>query len=282
MARVEVTKARWFAAQEEEKRSVESADDIKEWLRVRRHTWKALLDSLKDVAPIDSSKRILDVGCGPTSVFLSIREGDKHAVDPNLDRLFQLHPFIKDVEEYKDVRFTAKPIEETTFDKQFDLIFLINVLDHVDALKPVTDKVGELLSPTGIIVVVVDCYADGAVKKLMSFFDVDLPHPHHFIVEDIVNLFPGYELRKKDDQIFHIFQGCTFKGEKSEIEIYRVDRLLARMKQILKREGKLGNIPFMAKYTLCYTLALVIAVIRRREKPIHPLKKLRLFVFQKS
>jgi len=88
----EVSKTRWLAAHEQEKKGLESADDIKEWLRVRRNTWGSLVDLLKNEIPVDDSKRILDVGCGPTSIFLALRSGEKYAVDPNLERLSRIAP----------------------------------------------------------------------------------------------------------------------------------------------------------------------------------------------
>ena len=277
-----MSSARWRDAQEQEKKGIESAEDIREWLRVRRHTWASLLDSLKCEVAFDGSKRILDIGCGPTSIFLALREGEKYAVDPNLDRLFELHPFMKDIEEYEDVNFVSRPLEEVVFDRQFDLVFVINMLDHVGALQQVVDKVDELLAPSGTLVIVVDCYADRAVRNIMSFFGVDLPHPHHFLAEDIVRLFSGYRLKKQDNQISGIYGDDTFRGKRSEIEIYRVDRFITRMRQILTMEGKERDVLFVLKYVLCYSLALLVALLRRRETPIHPLKKLRLFVFQKG
>lgn len=276
-----ISRARWLAAQEQEKKGIESAEDMKEWLRVRRHTWASLLDLLKGEIAFDSSKRILDIGGGPTSIFLALREGEKYAVDPNLERLFDLHPFMREVEEYKDVNFISSPIEEAALDKQFDLIFMINVLDHVGALKAVIDKVNELLVSFGILVIIVDCYADRAVRNIMSFFDIDLPHPHHFVTDDIIRLFPDYKLKKQDNKVREIFTDCTFRGKKREIKIYRVDKFIALMTKILKEEGKGGDILFISKYILCYSLALLIASLRRQERPIYPLKKARLFVFQK-
>lgn len=278
----EVSKARWLVAHKIEKQSLESAENIKEFLRVRRHTWGSLIESLRGEIAFDSSKRVLDIGCGPTSIFLALREGDKYVVDPNLEHLFQLHPFMRKVEEYRDVNFISSPVEEATFDRQFDLIFIINVLDHVGALKPVTVKIDELLAHSGTLVVIVDCYADRAVRGIMSFLDVDLPHPHHFVAEDITRMFSSYKLKKQDNNISDIFRDCTWRGKKREIEIYRVDKFAALMWQILKEQGKRGDILFTSKYILCYSLALLIALLRRREKPIHPLKKARLFVFQKT
>jgi 2-polyprenyl-3-methyl-5-hydroxy-6-metoxy-1,4-benzoquinol methylase len=277
-----VSTARWLAAQEQERKGIESAEDMKEWLRVRRHTWRSLLELLKGEIAFDSSKRILDIGGGPTSIFLALRGGEKYAVDPNFERLFDLHPFMREVEEYKHVNFISSLIEEAALDKQFDLIFMINMLDHVGALKPVMDKVNELLVSSGILVIIVDCYADRAVRNIMSFFDIDLPHPHHFVTPDIIRLLPDYKLKKQDNKVREIFTDCTFRGKRREIEIYRVDKFIALMRKILKDEGKGRDILFISQYVLCYSLAMLIALLRRQEKPIYPLKKPRLFVFQKQ
>ena len=277
-----VSKKRWLAAQEQEKKGIESAEDIREWLRIRRHSWGNLLDSLKGDIALDSSKRILDIGGGPTSIFLALREGEKYVVEPNAERLLKLHPFMREVEEYRDVNFISTPIEEADFDKQFDLIFIINVLDHVGTLKLVVDKIDELLAPSGMLIVVVDCYADRAVRRIISFFDVDLPHPHHFVADDIMRLFSNYKLKKQDNKVFGLINELPFKGKRAEIKIYRVDKFIDRMSQHLSNSGKKGDILFASKYILCYSLALLIASLRRQEKPIHPLKKSRLFVFQKQ
>ena len=277
-----VSKARWLAAQEHEKKGIESAEDMREWVRVRRIAWGNLVDSLKGEIAFGTSTRILEIGGGPTGIFLALREGEKCAVDPNCERLFSLHPFMREVEEYKDVNFIASPIEEAAFDKQFDLVFTINALDHVGALKPVIDKIDELLAPSGTLVIIVDCYADGAVRDVLSFFDVDLPHPHHFVAQDVIGMFSSYKLRKQDNKIFELINEPPFGGKRREIEFYRVDKFIARMGQILSIEGKKGDIFFAVKFYLCYSLALVITLLRRKERPFYPFKKARLFVFQKQ
>ena len=277
-----VPKARWLAAQEQEKKGIEDAEDMKEWLRVRRHTWRNLLELLKGEITFDSSKRTLDIGGGPTCIFLALRNGEKYAVDPNFERLFNLHPFMREIEEYKDVNFISSPMEEAALDKQFDLIFMINMLDHVNTPKSAIDKVNELLAPSGILILIVDCYADRAVRNIMGFFDIDLPHPHHFVADDIIRLFPDYKLNKQDNKVSKIFTDCTFRGKGREIPIYRVDKLIALARNLLKDEGKERDVLFISKYVLCYSLAMLTASLRRQEKPIYPLKKPRLFVFQKQ
>jgi SAM-dependent methyltransferase len=254
---------------------------MKEWIRVRRYTWACLINLLKEDITFDNSKRILEIGGGPTSIFLALREGQRYMVDLNCEFLFQLHPFIKELEEYKDVNFIASPIEEAAFDKKFDLIFTINMLDHVGEFEPVLGKIDELLK--GTLVIIVDCYADVVVRNIIRFFDVDIPHPHHFVVSDIIKLFSSYQLVRQENNLSSIFDTCTFRGQKSKIEIFRIDRLASRMIQNLSSSQKKGTYLFVfsLKYVFCYSLALLVSFLKRCEKPIHPLKKPRLFIFKK-
>ena len=280
--KTEITEKRWLAAHKIESAGLESAEDITEFLHLRRYTWAKLIDLLKDEIAFDNLKRVLDIGCGPTSIFLALREAEKYVVDPTLDHLFKLHTFVREVEEYSDVNFVSSIIEETTFDRQFDLIFTINALDHVGSLKPVIDKIEELLAPSGFLVVIVDCYADRTIRNIMRFFDVDIPHPHHFIADDITTIFSTYTLKKQENNILELFQESPFKGKKKEIKIYRLDKFITLMHQVLKSMKKQKDIFFIARYMLCYSLSLLIAALTRREKPIYPLKKARLFVFHKG
>lgn len=254
---------------------------MKRRISERRRTWANLLDLLKDVVTFDNSKRILDIGCGPTSIFLSLRKGEKYALDPTLKSLFDICPFLRGIEEYKDVNFISSPIEDVTIDKQFDLIFMINVLDHVGELKPVIDKIDELLAPFGILVLLVDCYADPVVRNIIKFFDVDLPHPHHFVAEEVIGLFPSHRLIKYGNRAFEIFPDCVSREQGGDIPIYRVDRFIAQKVQELSELGKKGDPLFALKSFLSSGLCYFVTPLRRRERPLVGLKKRRLFVFQK-
>jgi len=57
-----VSKARWLAAQEQKKKGIESAEDMAEWLRVRRHTWASLLDLLNYVSLFSTSNSLVTEG----------------------------------------------------------------------------------------------------------------------------------------------------------------------------------------------------------------------------
>jgi SAM-dependent methyltransferase len=188
---------------------------------------------------------------------------------------------MREVEEYKDVNFISSSIEEINLDKQFDTIFMINVLDHVADLKPVIEKVDELLAPSGILILPVDCYADRMVRSIQRVFDADVPHPHHFVAEDIIALFPNYKLVKYDNKAFEIFPDCVSIVQGGDIPIYRVDQFIAQKIQELDELGKKGDILFAIKRFFSSGLCYLITLFRRKEMPLAGLKKRRLFVFQK-
>ena len=278
----EVSKARWLVAQEQEKRAIElSTTDMVEHLRAHQRIAVRFLDSLKHEIALTGDKRVLEIGGGPTCIFLALREGIRYAVDPTYQQLFDLYPVLREIDEYKDVTFLSSSIEEAPLRGSFDLIFMLNVLDHVGNLKPVADKIGQLLAPSGKLVVVVDCYADPVVKGILTFFDIDLPHPHHFVTEDITRLFSNYRLIREDNRIFEIFYDSDTAEKQIGMSFYRVDKLLAKIKYHLQGWYEKGGILFIIKFLACYSCALMTASLRMRERPVHPFKKLRLFIFQK-
>ena len=274
-------RARWLEAQRLED-SPDSPEDMREWVEVRRDTWTRLMDYLTREGLINSPKRTMDIGGKGTTIFLALRDGERYAVDPVYRDLFQVHPFLRELKEYQGVNFLAAAVEDTTIDQPFDTIFCINALDHVAEVDAIIAKMEELLAPSGTLVLVVDCYADRAVRNLIRWFDVDLPHPHHFLAEDILSLFSRFQLRKQDPLCFRLFlTGRLFRGTRADIPVYRLDSLLERAGLLIRTSGRGWHLPFVARFSLAYSLGLLLASLRRKESPIHPLKKPRLFVYQK-
>lgn len=274
------SRTRWLEAQELEA-AEESTGDIREWVRVRTKTWTQLLDSLDAQGLLKKKDRVLDVGGKATTIFLALSGGHRYAVDPVYKDLLEQHPFLRELEQYQGVAFVALPVEELD-EEPFDLIFCINMLDHVRDYELVASKLVQLLSPGGVLVLIVDCYADKVVRDVIRWFDVDVPHPHHFVIEDILRVFPGLRVRGQDMTIFRLFfSGVLFHNERSEIAIFQFGRLLERFGSLLRRYRRTGDVWFTFKFGTCYVIALLLTVLRGKERPLHPLKKPRLFVFEK-
>ena len=280
-----VSKIRWLIGLEKEKEYNRKREELEDRISERRQVWANLLDLLKDEKAFDNSKRILDIGSEATSIFLALKEGKKYAVDPLFEYLFDLHPFLREIEDYKDVKFISSPIEDMVADKSFDIIFILAALEHVGKLKQVVDKIDELLTPSGTLIIFLECYIDPAARNIMSFFDIYPYHPHHFVAEDIIRLFSIYKL-KKEEQVREIYHDIPSRGLRKGAKTYRIDKLIAGIWQLIGGWGSRKNILFVSKLFLCYGLVFLVAFIRvllgKREGPIYPLKRPWLFVFQKQ
>jgi SAM-dependent methyltransferase len=273
----DATRTRWLIGQEKEKGYNAKREDLEERIVDRRITWARLLDLLKDEVTFDNSKRILDIGAEATSIFLILREGKKYAVDPLFDYLFQMHPFLREIEEYKDVNFISSPLEDMVSDKGFDIIFTLASINHIDKVKPFISKIDELLLPSGILVAVVECYPDRITRNIMSFFDPNLFHPNHYTTEDIMRLFSSYRLIKRE-QIEEIYTNIPSERRKPKMKTYRIDRIIRAHWQLLGEWGNRRNILFVLKFFLAYGLVFLIGLLRRQG---YPLSKHQLFIFQR-
>jgi len=269
---------RWRIGLDQEKTNL-GKENTEKRITKQKIIWGRLIDLVKDEIRLDDLNRILDVGGERTSIFLSLRNGEKTAVDPLFDQIFLSEPDLKGIDEYKDVNFISCSIEELASEKQYDTIFMLMVLNHLGELNEIPEKIDSLLAPSGTLIIVVECYADPVVRNIMKFFDVLSYHPHHFLVNDVINIFPRYKLLKKQ-QIWQIYSDFPLENSNNKkIRFYRIDLIAARVWNFSAQFGKRNPI-FVAKVTLCFALAFTTAFLRHREDPVRPIDKPWLFVFK--
>jgi hypothetical protein len=162
-------------------------------------------------------------------------------------------------------------------------VILINMLDHVQDPRVFARQVERLVARNGKILILVDTYADPIVRGLVRDSDVDIPHPHHFLHEDILALFPGYHLIVHDPRIWtSYFASPTCSKARPHIPLFRIDQLLGRMRLDIRDWKRDGDVLYTARFFFTYSLALLLNLLRRRDPPAHPLKKQRLYLFQQA
>jgi SAM-dependent methyltransferase len=278
-----VTTERWAVAQSAENRAIADADTVREWITIRRKTWPEILRRVGDRLEIGMETRILEIGGSATPFFLALQEGKRTAVDTVYQKLFQLYPELRDLPEYHQVEFISSRLEDLPPDRTFDLVILINMLDHVQDPWAFVRQIDRLLAANGRILIIVDTYADPVVRGLVRDSDVDIPHPHHFLHEDVLGLFPTYGLVFHDARIWTLYFGSPVCSRAaSHIPLFRVDQLLARIRLDVREWKRKGDILYTARFILVYGLALLVNLVRRRDPPAHPLKKQRLYLFQRA
>jgi len=98
----------------------------------------------------------------------------------------------------------------------------------------------------------------------------------------VLALFPSCDLVFHDPRAWtSYFAGPTCSKAASHIPLFRVDQLLYRMRLNVREWGHDGDLIYAAKFACVYGLALLMSLLRRRDPPSHPLKKQRLYLFQR-
>jgi SAM-dependent methyltransferase len=123
----------------------------------RRHWWwrvreDILLRKIRRILPAVSRPRILDVGCGPALFFDALEqfghvegiESDPAAVERS--GRWRRHVFLGELNE------AYKP------DAPFDLILMLDVIEHVADPERLLRRAGELLTPRGCVLVTVPAF----------------------------------------------------------------------------------------------------------------------------
>ncbi len=277
-----VTAERWAIAQSAEGRALEDAAAVQEWIAIRRKTWRDVLRCVEDRLEIRRESRILEIGGGATTFFLALHEGRRTAVDTVYRHLFELYPELRDLPEYREVEFVSSRLEDLPPDRTFDLLILINMLDHVQEPRAFARQVERLVAKNGKILILVDTYADPIVRGVVRDSDVDIPHPHHFLHEDVLALFPGYDLIVHDPRIWtSYFAGPVCSKAAPHIPLFRMDQLLGRMRLDIREWKRDGDVLYTARFFFIYSMALLLSLLRRLDPPAHPLKKQRLYLFHR-
>jgi 2-polyprenyl-3-methyl-5-hydroxy-6-metoxy-1,4-benzoquinol methylase len=153
--------------------------------------WYSLRRKRQLIASLTKGRNLLDVGAG-TGHFLRVAKNGGWSV-------IGLEPD-------SDARIVAKamngvellPIEElhNLKEKQFDVITMWHVLEHVYHLNRDVDRLVSLLKPDGVLVIAVPnmkSYDANHYKEFWAAYDLPI-HLYHFTGSDIRRLFDRYGL----------------------------------------------------------------------------------------
>lgn len=185
--------ARWVLAHKSEKNYWQ--DYTTESLRKEsgdRYEKKAkfLIQKWGKFIKISKNLKILQVGCGPEDVINYLPVKQKYSIDPLAD--FYKKQFGID---YKSTHLKKARGEEIPFqDKFFDIVILINVLDHTQLPDKVLNELKRVLKDNGIFYFENYFYQKefiqiakifGKMKKIISGEIFNIHHPYMFTLNDL-------------------------------------------------------------------------------------------------
>lgn len=149
----------------------------------------------------------LDVG-GGTGWLLDVIRGLDGRVD--LTQVVDLDPHAGDAARAAGHAYACTRIEEFTSDRRFDLVLLLNLIEHVEGPRSVLEKVAALLSANGVVLVKtpnVDA-ADARVFRATYWGGLHVPrHWTLFTRDSFERMLAGTGLETKE---FSYTQGAPF------------------------------------------------------------------------
>ncbi len=153
--------------------------------------WRSLLATLPAEIRFDDRTRVLDLGCGGTSLLLALDQGRLVGLDPLMDRYLSRFPFLG---ERTDIEWIQGAAEEIGFDEPFDVIFAINSFDHVYDPPRVVRHMRDWLRPGGHAVVTMNTHNTRFFREYYRrlYRVIDHHHPHQFTADDVRSLFGDF------------------------------------------------------------------------------------------
>lgn len=118
--------------------------------------WKKYryLDEINTICKITEDSKVLDVGCGISTVLHYVK-GKKFGIDPLADEYLRLYKYPEGINIKKGFG------EHIPFrDEYFDVVFCSNVLDHVTDQKKTVDEIHRILKESGYFVLTVELFRE--------------------------------------------------------------------------------------------------------------------------
>ncbi len=206
---------------------------------------------------------VLEIGSGTGILLNELKENfpdiQFSGIDPNVSGFHNLKTIISKLnEDGYNIKVESTGVEKYSSDKKFDLIFSINVFEHVDDQIQYLLKTHELLNKNGLNVILCPNY--------------DFPYEPHFVIPIIINkkitkfIFNSkIENFEKKENEHGLWDGLSFLGRKKIEKILKNhnytyfldDTIKARMLNRLnsdrafkKRQGIAGTLAKISRFLM--------------------------------
>jgi 2-polyprenyl-3-methyl-5-hydroxy-6-metoxy-1,4-benzoquinol methylase len=163
------------------------------YLQWKTSYWQDFMDKV-GVHP-QPGETVLDAGCGPAGVFITIKNNDVDAVDPLVDHYEEKLPHFKK-SAYPNVTFFSLPFEKFDVTENYDVVFCLNAINHVENLEKCFDKLANYTKKGGKLVISIDAHNHQLFKRIFRLIQVDTLHPHQYDLKEYKNMLEsrGFEV----------------------------------------------------------------------------------------
>ena len=159
------------------------------------------LKQIKKMCGIENGTKVLDVGCGISTVLHLLPEGNLFGVDPLADDYKKLYKYPS------SMSIVKADGENIPYNKNFfDVVISSNALDHTSDYKQVVKEIKRVLRPNSFFALTLEYFNPDSDTT-----DRGSAHPHDFSRQQIIDIF--------EDDFDIIFQKDTpFIGLKKYVE----------------------------------------------------------------
>jgi len=193
------------------------------YLNWKQNYWSELLKKVDTIlinggkVPLSSQTNlnILDAGCGPAGVFMALKGHKVQAFDPLLDK-YQMNIEHFNQDDYPWVQFENRSLEQFNTDKQYNVVFCMNALNHVQDIEASTKNLKAVLKRGGLFIVTLDTHNYSFFKHLFRTIPGDVLHPHQYSLDEYEGLLKRYKLSVLGKQLLKtgfIFNHWLVVGE---------------------------------------------------------------------
>ena len=193
-------KSRWKLAQFFEviwwKRHLKNKDK-EDYFEKKKLYWHKLLDDCADTFRIKDTDSVIDMGCGPSGLYIISPSRNVTAVDPLLDEYVKKVPLFSTTD-YPATRFVTSTIEEYTTSERYDYVFCMNAINHVEDIRKGFAKLAQLGNATGKVIVTIDAHNYAWLKAIFRIGPGDVLHPHQYSLDEYAAFLEneGYSILK--------------------------------------------------------------------------------------
>jgi 2-polyprenyl-3-methyl-5-hydroxy-6-metoxy-1,4-benzoquinol methylase len=173
---------RWQIAQQAERKwwkNYLKNKNVAEYIAWKKNYWQTIIEHCQPHINIQPTDTILDAGCGPAGIFIVFNDNAVTAFDSLLDTYEKDLPHFKK-SNYPQVQFVNAGIENFSSTTQYDTIFCLNAINHVQDINKGYDVLCQYLKPGGTMVVSIDAHNYNIFKTIFKLLPGDVLHPHQY------------------------------------------------------------------------------------------------------
>lgn len=163
--------------------------DKQQYLQWKNNYWQQFIGQY--IQPLLSLNNeplnILDAGCGPAGIFITLKPYQVDAIDPLLHQYEKLQHFQKHA--YEWVNFNEQKIEALEVNNKYDAVFCLNAMNHVENIQQAYNKLYKAAKPNTYLFISTDAHKYKWLRYLFHYFAFDVLHPQQYTPDEYQQMF---------------------------------------------------------------------------------------------